>query len=131
MIILSSWRESFETTIRELELANRKKEALRDLLERKRMSRSTYDYLVRELEDEIGRFRDHIRVLAKSMNERISELHKQERVLERFLAQLELMRIGGEIDEETYSHQRDTFMSGLDATRSEIRQIEEALRRIK
>jgi len=131
MIILSSWREAFETAIRELELANRKKEALRDLLERKRMSRSTYDYLIRELEDEIGRFRDHMRVLAKSMNERISELHRQERMLERFLAWLELMRIGGEIDEETYNHQRDTFMSGLDATRSEIRQIEEALRRIK
>jgi len=130
MVILSSWREAFETTIRELELANRKREALRDLLERNRMSRSTYDYLIRELEDEIGRFRDHMRVLAKRMNERISELHRQERMLERFLAWLELMHIGEEIDEEKYNYQRDAFMSGLDATRSEIRQIEEALRRI-
>jgi len=131
MVILSSWREAFETTIRELELANRKREALRDLLERNRMSRSTYDYLIRELEDEIGRFRDHMRVLAKRMDERISELHRQERMLERFLAWLELMSVGGEIDEEKYNYQRDVFMLGLDATRSEIRQIEEALRRIK
>ena len=128
---MSSWRESFETIIRELELANRKREALRDLLERNRMSRSTYDYLIRELEDEIGRFRDHMRVLAKRMNERISELNRQERMLEMFLAWLELMRVGGEVDEETYNHQRDTFMSGLDATRSEIRRIDEALRKIK
>jgi len=131
MVILSSWRESFETIIRELELANRKREALRDLLERNRMSRSTYDYLIRELEDEIGRFRDHMRVLAKRMNERKSELHRQERMLEMFLAWLELMHVGGEVDEETYNHQRDTFMSGLDATRSEIRRIDEALRKIK
>jgi len=131
MVILSSWREAFETTIRELELANRKREALRDLLERNRMSRSTYDYLIRELEDEIGRFRDHMRVLAKSMNERIGELHRQERLIEGFLAWLELMHAGGEIDNETYNHQMDIFTSGLDATRGEIKQIEEALRRIK
>lgn len=130
MVILSSWREAFETAIRELELANRKREALRDLLERKRMSRSTYDYLIRELEDEIGRFRNHMRVLAKRMNERIGELHRQERMLEMFLAWLELMHIGGEIDEEIYNHQKDTFMSGLDATRNEIRQIEKALTRM-
>ncbi len=127
---MSSWREAFETAIRELELANRKREALRDLLERKRMSRSTYDYLIRELEDEIGRFRNHMRVLAKRMNERIGELHRQERMLEMFLAWLELMHIGGEIDEEIYNHQKDTFMSGLDATRNEIRQIEKALTRM-
>jgi len=131
MVILGSWRESFETTIRELELANRKKEALRDLLDRNRMSRSTYDFLIRELEDEISRLRDHMRVLAKSMNERIGELHRQERLIEGFLAWLELMHVGGEIDDETYNHQMDIFTSGLDATRSEIKQIEEALRRIK
>jgi len=131
MIILGSWRESFETTVREFELANRKKEALRDLLERNRMSRSTYDFLIKELEDEIGRLKDHMRALAKSMNERIGELHKQERLIEGFLAWLELMHVGGEIDDETYSHQMGILTSGLDATRSEIKQIEEALRRIR
>lgn len=128
---MSSWKQSFETISQELELANRKKQALEDLLEKNRMSRPTYEHLLKGLEEEISRLETHRRSLSKNMTERADELRKQISLIEMFLATLELRHIGREVDEETYSHQKETLKTGLEATRAELKQIEEALEKIK
>ena len=126
----NSWRQSFESVCRELEIANRKKNALDDLLAKNRMSRPTYEYLSRNLDEEISRLETHLKSLTKNMNKRIDELRKQIRLLEGFLAHLELLHIGFEVDEETYNQQRDAIIDGIEASKGEMREIEKALEKI-
>ena len=128
---MSSWKQSFETVSRELEMASRKKQALEDLLAKNRMSRPTYEHLLKGLEDEISRLKTHMRSLAKTMTERVNELQRQVDLIEIFLANLELHNIGGEIDEETYNRQKESLLLGLEATKAELKQIEDALEKIR
>ena len=127
---MSSWKQAFETVSRELEMANRKKQALEDLLAKNRMSRPTYQHLLKGLEEEISRLRTHQKSLAKNMTERADELRRQMSLIEMFLASLELQHIGKEVDEETYNHQKNILTNGLEASKNELDQIENALEKI-
>jgi len=128
---LGSWKQSFETITQELKMAYRKREALEDLMAKNRMSRPTYEHLLKGLEEEISRLEDHKRSLARNMTERIDELRKQIGLIELFLASLELSFVGRELDEEAYNQQRETLNAGLEATKAEMKQIENALTEIK
>ncbi len=128
---LGSWKQSFETITQELKMAYRKREALEDLMAKNRMSRPTYEHLLKGLEEEISRLEDHKRSLARNMTERIDELRKQIGLIEIFLASLELSFVGRELDEEAYNQQRETLNAGLEATKAEMKQIENALTEIK
>jgi len=108
-------------------MANRKRQALEDLLAKNRMSRPTYEHLLKGLEEEISRLEAHRKSLAKNMNERADELRRQIGLIEMFLASLELRYIGQEIDEETYNQQKESLIAGLEATKTELKQIEDAL----
>jgi len=112
-------------------MAYRKREALEDLMAKNRMSRPTYEHLLKGLEEEISRLEDHKRSLARNMTERIDELRKQIGLIEIFLASLELSFVGRELDEEAYNQQRETLNAGLEATKAEMKQIENALTEIK
>jgi len=128
---LSSWKQAFETVSQELEMANRKKQALEDLLAKNRMSRPTYEHLLGGLEEEISRLEDHRRSLAKNMTERVNELQRQIELIEMFLAKLELRNVGREVNEETYNSQKEALTRGLEATKAELKQIEDALEKIR
>ncbi|RJS92791.1 hypothetical protein CW705_02415 [Candidatus Bathyarchaeota archaeon] len=128
---MGSWKQSFETITQELKMAYRKREALEDLMAKNRMSRPTYEHLLKGLEEEISRLEDHKRSLARNMTERIDELRKQIGLIELFLASLELSFVGRELDEEAYNQQRETLNAGLEATKAEMKQIENALTEIK
>jgi len=127
---LSSWKQSFKTVNQELELANRKKRALEDLLAKNRMSRPTYEHLLKGLEEEISKLEAHRRSLSKNMTERADDLQKQIGLLEMFLANLELRHIGREVDEGIYNYQKEILTMGLEATKAELKQIENALAEI-
>jgi len=124
---LSSWKRSFESVTQELEMANRKKQALEDLLAKNRMSRPTYEHLLKGLEEEISRLEAHRRSLSKNMTERADELQRQIGLIEMLLANLELHHIGREVEEEEYNHQREILTKGLEASKFELGQIENAL----
>jgi len=111
-------------------MAKRKKRALEDLLAKNRMSRPTYEHLLKGLEEEISRLEAHRKSLAKNMTERVNELQRQIGLIEMFLANLELRYIGQEVDEKTYTHQKDTLTNGLEASKTELKQIENALDKI-
>ena len=128
---LGSWKQSLETITQELSMAYRKREALEDLLAKNRMSRPTYEHLLKGLEEEISRLEKHKRSLAESMTERIEELQRQMSLIELFLASLELGFVGRELDEETYNQKRETLAAGLEATKDEMKQIENALAEIR
>lgn len=111
-------------------MARRKKRALEDLLAKNRMSRPTYEHLLKGIEDEIVRLEDHRRSLARNMTERAEELQRQISLIEMFLASLELRHIGQEIDESSYKQQKEALAAGLEATKEELKVIQKALAEI-
>jgi hypothetical protein len=80
-------------------LAKKKKQALNDLLVKKRMSQPTYEYLVRSFTDNILELEAHQRSLADKMGRRANELERQMDLLGSFLANLEIHHVGEETDD--------------------------------
>ena len=127
MIVLSSWKTSFETTRQELELAERKKRALDELLAKNRMSQPTYEHLASSLKETTSELQAYQRTLAQRMTKRASELEKQSEIMKLFLANLEMLNIAQKLDEETYTHQMQTYTRGLEATETELSAIKNSL----
>jgi hypothetical protein len=130
VISLSSWKYSFEIVNRELDLTKKKREALDDLFESKRISETTHQYLEKELTAAIIDLEAHQKTLLDKMDSRNLELENQVNSLEIFLANLEIHHVTGEIDEETYEKQNSAIMLGLSATKDEIATIRNSINKI-
>ena len=130
VIELSSWKTSFDTMRQELELAERKKQALDELLAKNRMSQPTYEHLASSLRETISDLQAHQRTVAEKMTKRANELEKQADILKLFLANLEMQNIAKKLDDETYTRQRQTFTLGLEATEAELSGIRNSLAKI-
>lgn len=124
---LISWKYSFEIARKELEMVKKKKQALDGLLNEGKISQSTYGYLNREVTDALTAIEADQKVLTEKMTGRATELEKQVKSLEMFLANLEIHHATGEIDDESYEHQNGAISLGLEATKQELSDIKEAL----
>lgn len=127
---MSSWKRSFEMVTQELDLTKRKKQALDELLTKRRVSQLTYEHLGKTLTARLLELEAHQRSLVEKMNSRADELEEQTGLFEFILAYLEIRHIGGEIDEEIYAKNRETITLGLGATRSELDLIRDSLTKI-
>lgn len=122
-----SWKYSFDVLRRELELVKKKKEALDSLFNAGRISRSTFDYLNKDLAEAITGVEGDQKKLTGKMASRANELDSQLKSLEIFLANLEIHYAAGEIGEEAYKHQGNAIALGLEATKQELKNIKGAL----
>ena len=127
---MSSWKRSFEMVTQELDLTRRKKQALDELLAKKRVSQLTYEHLGKTLNARLLDLETHQRSLADKMNGRADELEEQAALFELVLADLEIRHIGREMDEEIYTRNRETVNLGLEATTSELNLIRNSLNKI-
>ena len=119
------WKESFEKINSELELVRKKKEALENLLNSGRISRSTYEYYSKELEEAEKEIENRRKALIEKVNLRMKNLEKQLQVLEMLFADVEISHAVGELDDETYTRQRDTLAAGLDFAKKELDSLKE------
>jgi len=119
------WKESFEKINNELELVRKKKEALENLLNSGRISQSTYEYYSKELEEAEKEIENRRKALIEKVNLRMENLEKQLQVLEMLFADVEISHAVGELDDETYTRQRDTLAAGLDFARKELDSLKE------
>jgi hypothetical protein len=128
--MLSSWKNTFEVVHSELELANRKKQALDELLAKNRMSQPTYEHLVGGLNENIADLESHQKSLMQKMTERADELENQAELLKLFLATLEMRNIAKEIKQETYDENKQAFELGLKATEDELAEIKDTFTKV-
>jgi len=126
---LISWKRSYETVSNELELVKRKKQALDGLFNTGRISQSTYDYLNKDITESLRAIEERQKDLMEKMTTRATELEKQLKSLEIFLADLEIHYAAGEIDEEPHRHQADAISLGLEATKQELDTLKDLLGR--
>jgi SMC interacting uncharacterized protein involved in chromosome segregation len=122
-----SWKYSFETAVKELGMVKKKKQALDGLLNSGKISPSTYEQLNKEITNAITAIEADQKALTEKMTARANELEKQIKSLEIFLADLEIHKAAGEIDEQAYGHQGNAISLGLEATKQELNDIKEAL----
>lgn len=108
-------------------MVKKKKEALDNLLDGGKISQSTYGYLNKEVTDALKAVETDQKLLTEKMTARATELEKQVKSLEMFLANLEIHHATGEINDESYDPQNGAISLGLDATKKELNDIKEAL----
>ncbi|MBS7639172.1 MAG: CdvA-like protein [Candidatus Bathyarchaeia archaeon] len=127
--MLSLWKYTFELASKDLELLRKKKQALDDLLASNKISQSTYEHLSRELGETLADVQKYLENIICKMKERMESLERQISILEIFLANVEILHVAGEIDDETYEKQSRALSIGLESMRSEINEIKCALER--
>jgi len=126
-VILVTWRDSFEKINTELDMNNRKKQALENLHNAGRISQFAYECLNKELLDEIEQIEVRRKALAEKMTSKLNELEEQRMALEMFLANTEMAHAAGEIDDEIHAKESSALDLGLEATKHELNWIKEVV----
>ncbi|MEM2875404.1 MAG: CdvA-like protein [Candidatus Bathyarchaeia archaeon] len=113
--------------VKEIEIVNKKKQALDSLFTSGRISKSTYDYLNVEINNTLNDVEELKGKVQGKMKARLSDLEKQRDLLERFIASLEISHAAEEIDNTLYERQREALSIGLESATDEIKELDEAL----
>jgi hypothetical protein len=121
-----SWKHSFGTLNEERETAEKKKQALDNLLSTCRISQSTYDLFSMEIAEAIAEIERREKSLLQKMNAKMVELEEQIKTLEILLANFEIQHVTGEIDEETYQREINVLSMGLETSRLELDSVKKA-----
>jgi len=124
---LVTWKDSFEKINTELDMNNRKKQALENLHNVGRISQFAYECLNKELLDEIEQIEVRRKALAEKMTSKLNELEEQRMALEMFLANTEMAHAAGEIDDEIHAKESSALDLGLEATKHELNWIKEVV----
>jgi len=127
VVILVTWKDSFEKINTELDMNNRKKQALENLHNVGRISQFAYECLNKELLDEIEQIEARRKALAEKMTSKLNELEEQRMALEMFLANTEMAHAAGEIDDEIHAKESSALDLGLEATKHELNWIKEVV----
>lgn len=123
-------KHSLEEVNKELELARIRKQTLDKLLNVGKISQPVYEYINKDLTDAITEIEARRKTLADKITYRANELENQIRLLETFLANLEICYATGEIDEEPYTSQGNAITLGINATKQELDGIKDALAKL-
>lgn len=121
------WKDAFEKINLELDVTQKKKQALDDLLNAGRISQSTYDVLCKGLDDELADIEVRRKALTEKMASKLGELEQQLHTLEFFLAHTEMAYVAGETSSELYAQESSALDMGLDATRQELNWIKDVI----
>ena len=122
-----TWKESFGRISTELDLTERKKQALENLHSAGRVSQFAFECLNKELTDETEEIETRRKALAEKMTGKLNELEEQRMALEMFLANTEMAYAAGEISDEIHTKESSALDMGLEATKQELSWIKDAI----
>lgn len=124
---LAIWRRSFEKLNREYETITKKRQALSSLLNSGRISQFTFDLFDKEMDEALAEIEKQKETLLNKMVVKTKEVEEQIRILERLLANYEIQRVGGEIEDEVYQREITLLSMGLENARKELDVIKEVM----
>jgi hypothetical protein len=127
---MNSWKKTLETIYLNIDLAKKKRQALDELLMKKRMSQPTYEHLKKILASNKSELEDRQRSIMGNIAHRMEENKKQIAILELLLAKLEIEHINEDPNEEKFNKNKEKLILGIKATNSELEQISISLKKI-
>jgi len=123
---LLSWKRYFEKLNEEFEVAEKKRQALNNLLDSGKISPSTHQAFNREIDEAIAEVEIRRKDLLEKMALKAVELENRVGMLEMLLANLEIHRVTGEVDDEAYKRETTLVAMGLETARQELDVMREA-----
>jgi hypothetical protein len=114
----------------EYELTKKKKEALGDLLNARKISQSTYSLFKREIDDAVEEIEGQRKALLEKMASKAMELEERIRALEIILANFEIQHVAGEVDDDAYRRETALICTGLETARKELDSVENWMNRL-
>ncbi len=108
-------------------MAKKKKQALDNLLDKGRISKSTHDSFNSEIAVAMAEIEKQQCALTDKMQHKTAELDSQIKTLEMLLANYEIQYAAGEIDENTYNLEINLLSNGLTAAKHEMDMIKDAV----
>ena len=127
---LISWKHSFSRLNEEYELANKKKQALGNLLDTGKISQTTHSLFTREMDEAVAEIEGQRKALLEKMASKAMELEEQIRTLEILLANFEIQHVTGEVDDDTYHRETDLLCTGLETAKKELDAVQDAVNQL-
>jgi chromosome segregation ATPase len=118
--ILISWKHSFRRLSEEHEMTKKKKQAIDNLLNSGKISKSTYELFDREIAEAVAEIEKQQQALLAKMKTKAEELEGEIGTLEMLLANFEIQHVAGEVDEEVYQREASLLSVGLEFARQEL-----------
>ena len=122
-----SWEYSLERLEKELELTNKKKQALENLFNSGKISQGSYENLSKEITGAIAEIENRRKALAHKITSKINQFEQQTAMLEMFLAESEIRHAAGEVDDESYARESNVLTLGLEATKQQLKEFKKAV----
>lgn len=122
-----SWKERFERINKELDLTQKKKHALDDLYNAGKISQYTYEYMGKEVTEDIAEIEARHKALTERMTRKLNRLEEQLRTLEIFLATSEMAYAAEEISQEVHAAESNALGLGMEATKHELNILREII----
>lgn len=122
-----SWKYSLERLDKELELTNKKKQALENLFSTGKISQGSYENLNTELTGVVIDIENRRKTLVDKITSKINDLEQQTAMLEKLFAESEIRQAAGEADDESYAHESNVLTLGLEATKQQLAEIKMAV----
>ena len=119
-----------EKIARELETLRKKKNHLDDLVTGEKISKSTYEYLTKNLEGEIVEKEGQQKTFADTITTKLQELEENIGELELYLAEIELKYIASEIDADLYEKESKVLNLRIENARQELKNSRKVLFKI-
>ncbi len=130
MLKLISWKHSFKKLSEEYEIANKKKQALDNLLNSGKISQPTHELISKEIDEALIEIEKQQMALLEKMNSKIVELEGQIKTLEMLLANSEIRHVTGEIAEDVYQRENGLLSMGLETARHELDLMRDAVNQL-
>jgi len=127
---LISWKHSFKKLSEEYEIANKKKQALDNLLNSGKISQPTHELISKEIDEALIEIEKQQMALLEKMNSKIVELEGQIKTLEMLLANSEIRHVTGEIAEDVYQRENGLLSMGLETARHELDLMRDAVNQL-
>jgi len=110
-----------------MDLVKRKKHVLDDLYNAGKISQYTYEYLGKEVTEEIAEVEARRKALTERMTRKLNQLEEQLKTLEIFLAISEMAYAAEEISQEVHTAESNALSLGMEATKQESNTLKEVI----
>ena len=131
LVIVPKWRVDIERVGRESETAQKRANALQKLLSEGQIARDEYEDKEKEYEGQASSLKSSYEKMVLELRDRIEEMDRQKKKLDRFLLETKIQHETGEIDDEIFQETDKYIVEMLKRDTTEKEDIQNILNSIE